>query len=150
MKADIEIKASVLTAMMSEDRKEVRDIRAAIYRAVSFLTVSSFALTGFLLEKQSLLSPVRVSYLTDVVIVMFIWTLFLRYKADLYRSRQALKARQDLITQLNEDDRSDLNPFPDARRLVPDIKDRELWWLPILGTIGILAKVVAVSITCCS
>jgi hypothetical protein len=144
MKANVEIKASVLKTLLSEDRREVRDIRAAIYNIVSLLTVASFALTAFILKKKPPSGPTDLSTLADLVLLAFIWTFFLRYKVDLYHCRQGLKARQDLIRTLDEGDTSDLDPFPDARRVVPDIRDTELWWLPILATVGILVKMLIV------
>jgi len=142
MRAKLETKAAILTAMMSEDRREVRDTRAAIYNIVSLLTVSSFALTAFLLEKNLFPGPANLCVLADAVVLAFIWAFFLRYKADLYYARQALKARQDLIKGLNESDTTDLNPFPSVSKVIPDIKDRELWWLPVMATMAILLKAI--------
>ena len=123
----------------------MRDTRAAISNIISLLTLSSFALTAFLLEKKLLPAPARLSLLADVFVIAFVWAFFLRYKTDLRYARQGLKARQDLIVHLNEDDTSELNPFPHASSIVPDIRDQELWWLPCLSAIAILAKAVAMS-----
>jgi len=142
MRAKLETKAAVLMAMMSEDRREVRDTRSAIYNIISLLTVASFALTAFLLEKKVVPGPSKLCILADAVVIVFIWAFFLRYKADLYYARQALKARQDLIRGLNESDTTDLNPFPSVSKVVPDIRDRELWWLPFMATLAILIKAV--------
>lgn len=142
MKAPIEIKASVLTAMMSEDRQEVRGLRSSIYNIVSLLGLSSFALTAFLLEKKPMANPISICLLADVLILVFLWVFFARYKIDLYHSRQGLKLRQELIRSLDKDDTSDLDPFSNANKEVPDIKDTELWWLPILVTVGIIIKMI--------
>jgi hypothetical protein len=142
MKAPIEIKASVLTAMMSEDRQEVRGLRSSIYNIVSLLGLSSFALTAFLLEKKPMADPLSICLLADFLILVFLWVFFARYKIDLYHARQGLKLRQELIRSLDKDDTSDLDPFADANKAVPDIKDTELWWLPILVTVGIIIKMI--------
>jgi len=142
MKAPIEIKASVLTAMMSEDRQEVRGLRSSIYNIVSLLGLSSFALTAFLLDKKPMTNPISICLLADVLILVFLWVFFARYKIDLYHSRQGLKLRQELIRSLDKDDTSDLDPFANANKVVPDIKDTELWWLPILVTVGIIIKMI--------
>jgi hypothetical protein len=140
VKANIQIKAAVLSAMMSEDRQEVRSLRSSIYNIASLLSLSSFALTAFLLEKKPMTNPVNICLLADILILVFLWVFFARYKTDLYHCRQGLKVRQELINGLDENDTSDLDPFPDATKVVPDIRDTELWWLPILATAGIIIK----------
>ena len=147
MKANIQIKASVLSAMMAEDRQEIRNIRSSIYNIVSLLTLSSFALTSFLIEKKRLINPTNICLLADILILIFLWIFFSRYKVDLYHCRQGLKIRQELINELDEDDTANLNPFPDASEVVPDIRDIELWWLPILATIGIVIKMIVLRLS---
>jgi hypothetical protein len=142
MKANIQIKASILSAMMSEDRQEVRSLRSSIYNLVSLLTISSFALTSYLLDKQPVTNPTNICQLADTLILVFLWVFFARYKTDLHHCRQCLKLRQDLIRNLDEDDTGSLDPFPDASKVVPDIRDTELWWLPILATVGIGTKMI--------
>lgn len=142
MKANIKIKASILSAMMTEDRQEIRSLRSSIYNIVSLLTLSSFALTSFLLEKERLAHPKDICLLADILILIFLWIFFARYKVDLYHCRQGLTMRQELINALDEEDTGNLDPFPDASKVVPDIRDRELWWLPILATVGIISKMM--------
>lgn len=142
MKANIQIKASVLSAMMSEDRQEVRGLRSSIYNIVSLLSLSSFALTAFLLEKEVIKNPVNISLLVDILILVFLWVFFARTKVDLYHCRQGLKLRQELISKLDENDTGDLDPFQNANKMIPDIKDTELWWLPALATAGIVIKMI--------
>lgn len=144
MKANIQIKASILSTMMSEDRQEIRDLRSAIYNIVSLLTLSSFALTAFLLEKKPVTNLAHICLLADILILVFLWVFFARYKADLHHCRQSLKIRQELICKLDEGDTGDLDPFPDASRVIPDIRDAELWWLPVLATVGIVIKMMVV------
>jgi hypothetical protein len=110
------------------------------------LTGTSFALTAFLLEMKVVSSPAPGSLVTGLVIVVFIRALFPRYLADLYPVRQSLQARQNLIRRPKESDKAGLGPFPDTRRLVPDIPGRELGRLPRLATTGILVEAAVVGI----
>jgi hypothetical protein len=144
MKANVQVKASVLTAIMAEDRQEIRGLRSSIYNVVSVLTLSSFALTSFLLDKDKnpLIHPVNISLLGDTFILVFIWAFFARYKQNLRGCRQALVLRQNLISKLDEDDASDLNPFGDPSKEIPDVTDIELWWIPILATVAVFIKMV--------
>lgn len=144
MKANIQIKASVLSALMSEDRQELRGLRSSIYNIVSLLTLSSFALSAFLLEKKPVANLVNICLLADFLILIFLWTFFVRYKVDLYHCRQCLKLRQELIRKLDEDDNVDLDPFSNASKVVPDIRDAELWWLPIVATVGVVIKMIVI------
>jgi len=144
MKANIQIKAAVLSALMSEDRQEVRGLRSSIYNVISLLALSSFALTSFLLDKKPLPNLAAICQLADILILLFLWAFFARYKIDLYHCRQGLKIRQELIRKLDENDATDLDPFPDASEVVPDIKDAELWWLPGMATVGIVIKMIVI------
>lgn len=150
MKTSVEIKADILKAVMLEDRKEVRDIRSAIYNRVYILTVSSFALVSFVLAKENDISLKRASgcLIWDAVIILLIWLLFRLLMKDLYVSRQCLEMRQELINKLYKGDEnsSDLNVFrdckdlPSGKKRVPGVKDSELKWIPVFSTLMILTK----------
>ena len=147
MKTNIQLKADILKTLMTEDRREIRDIRSAIYNRIYILTASSFALVSFLL-KDNRLSPARVHIclITDLVIILLLWTLFFRLKKDLYRSRQCLEVREELINGLDEANANDLDVFPNASKLadgserIPRIKDPEIVWIPMFSTAAILIK----------
>ena len=143
MKTKIETQADMLKALVSEDRQEIRGIRAAVYNLTVLLATASFAITAFLIsrtyERKNLMCLV-----TDVLIILFIWLLVTRLKLDLYACRQCLLARQTLIRGLDQDDPKDLNPFPDARAMKPDIRDSELWWIPVIATVAIGLKSILV------
>jgi hypothetical protein len=106
----------------------------------------------FFYFKSNKLSPSRVQicFITDLVIILLIWILFFKYKKDLYHARQCLEAREELINGLDEMNTDDLNVFPDARKLadgkkrIPDIKDSELIWIPVLSTVAILINMVII------
>lgn len=78
-KASIQIKASVLSALMSEDRQEIRGLRSSIYNIVSLLVFSSFALSAFFFEKKPVANLVNICLLADFLILIFLWAFFARY-----------------------------------------------------------------------
>jgi len=144
MKVNIQIRADILKALMLEDRQEVRTIRSMIYNVVSALAISSFALSSYLLKPSP--SPASTRMATDILIVVFIWAVFGQLKRDLYHSRQGLVVRQELIKRLDEGDKRDFDPFADARTVIPDITDADLWWIPIAATAMSLLKALALLI----
>ncbi len=146
MKMSIEMRADLLKTLMVEDRQEIRGIRSSIYRLTTLLATAPFAITAFLLGRDHVLP---VSSLTcsiiDALFVFLLWAIFWRLKRDLYRSRQCLAARQKMIGDLETAFAVDLfNPFQDARNQTPDVKDSELWFLPILATFVIVIKALVV------
>lgn len=149
MKANISVKADLLKSLMLEDRQEVRGIRAMIYNLTSLLAVASFAITAFLIEKKPTVSPTTICILTDLLIIILAWGVFILLKRDLRVCRKCLCARQKLIMELDEavEEKKDTNPFSkpeDVEVKEPDIKDTELKWLPILATFAILMKALVV------
>jgi hypothetical protein len=143
MKTNIEIKADILKTLMAEDRQEVRGIRATIYNVVTLLSTLSFGISSFLLGKQYHQATVM-CLATDALIVLLLWIFFARLKGDLYCCRQCLVARQNLIRKMDQNDTEDLDPFPDARNVIPDVSDSELWWIPILATAVIALKALVI------
>jgi hypothetical protein len=134
----------VLKTMMNEDRKEVRACRAAIFKAVYLLVSSSFAFTAFALSgghasdafPRSLRNPI------DLMIVIATWATTYVLRGDLQHARQGLKLRQDAILAVLSDESVQPNPFADATKIIPDIRDLELYWLPLGATIAILVKLL--------
>jgi hypothetical protein len=144
MKAGIEIRSDLLKAIWTEDRKELRGIRASIYNVISLIATASFAITAFLLG-QKIPKVSVLCLITDGLLILLLWVFFLRLKRDLYCCRQCLVARQRLIKNLdsaNEPD--DFDPFPDARAETTDVTDTELWWLPILASVAVVVKALIV------
>ncbi len=139
MKVNIQIKADILKTLMSEDRQEVRGLRASIYNYLSLFAGLSFVASPFLIEKFSS-APRGIFLLTDGVIVLFIWIIFLRLRQDLYHCRQCLEEREDLIKKLDETDNNEFDPLPDASKRIPKVTDSELWLLPELATAAIVLK----------
>ena len=147
MKGSTEMKLDILKALMAEDRQELRGIRQAVYNAVIWLSTASFGITAFLLGKgQELPHRGGMCVITDALIIVMLWALFLGLRQDLYHCRQALDARQRLIGRLGtSDEREDLDPFPDASVEAPDITDRDVWRFPVLATLAIAIKAFVVT-----
>lgn len=144
MKTSIEIRADFLKTLLIEDRNEIRGIRSSIYNVTTLLGTASFAITAFLLG-QEVSHAALMCLVTDGLLSLLLWVFFLRLKADLYCCRQCLVARQQLIRNLGTVTESDdFNPFPDARRQIPDVTDSELWWLPTLTTVLVAIKALIV------
>ncbi|HVY22853.1 MAG TPA: hypothetical protein VG962_05825 [Steroidobacteraceae bacterium] len=140
MKTSIEIRAEFLKTLMTEDRNEIRGIRASIYNVTSLLTTASFAITAFILGQKGPHSS-GVFLMIDGMLILMLWLFFLRLKRDLYCCRQCLVGRQNLIKALGTPvEPEDFDPFPDTRGLQPDVSDSELWWLPILTSMAIAIK----------
>jgi hypothetical protein len=146
MKKSIEIRADFLKALMIEDRQEIRGIRSMIYNVVTLLSTASFAITSYILgQSPKGQHATLLSLLTDGLIALLLWVLFLKLRMDLYSARQCLVLRQDLIKGLGSaHETEDFDPFQDARKLTPDVVDSELWWLPILATAAIATKSLVV------
>jgi hypothetical protein len=145
MKVNVEIKAEMLKVLMSEDRKEIRGIRASIYNILSLLAGLSFVASPFLTDKFRSL-PRSIIPITDGVIIILIWVIYNRLKADLYCCRQCLEGREKLIKNLDETDTSDLDPFPDFSKEEPKITDSELLLLPRVATTLIALKSLLITI----
>src|SRR4051794_16480987 len=123
MKTNIEIRADFLKTLMTEDRQEIRGIRASIYNVTTWLATVSFAITSVLLG-QAVTQAAVMCLFTDGLLVLLLWVFFRRLKRDLYCCRQCLVARQHLIRNLGTaKDSDEFDPFPDARGQKPDVTD---------------------------
>jgi hypothetical protein len=147
MKGTTETKLDILKALMAEDRQEIRGIRQAVYSAVVWLSTASFAITAFLLGKgRDLPNGPAMCVLTDALIIVLLWALFLGLRQDLYHCRQALGARQRLVGLLGTaEEPEDIDLFPDATAEMPDIADRDIWRLPLLASAAIAIKSLVLS-----
>jgi len=63
-------------------------------------------------------------------------------KRNLTFGRKALKARQNLLNNLKEEDNNDLNIFPDYKEIEPDISDNDLSWLVGLAVAILVGKII--------
>jgi len=138
----------VLKTFIQEDRAEIRIYRARIENVLYALTVASFAASAFFIGNVHMGARGlrNVTILVDLGLLVAMSIYFFRAKLDLVGARKALKARQDMLFKLKEGEMSDLNVFPDAREVKPDIEDRELKWDFYLAAAVVLAKMLLVAI----
>ncbi len=147
MKLSIELKFEMLKTAMQEDRNEIRLIKGQIYNVCSFLTVSSFAVTSFLigdLDKLGSNANGFLFLLIDVSFIALLWTLFARLKTDLTNARKCLQVREGMIRKLNEPDEESFDPFPDASKVKLTITENGLYWLAGLATCALVVKLMLV------
>ncbi len=143
MKAPYPIKVDILKMLLTEDRTEVRNIRESIYRLVLLLVGGSFAITAFVYKDAAGNSHrTYIAAISDFLLLVCVWVVFSRLMADLVHARKALKGRQDILRNLAPTDHGDFEPFPDMNEVVVDIKDSELWLMPVLATVVIVAEAV--------
>src|SRR5271166_981560 len=136
MKTSIEIRADILKTVWSQDYQGVETIRSSVYNVISALTVASFALSSFLL-KDIQHGPRSIRVATDILIVFFIWIVFLLLKRDLRNRRKCLILRQELIESLDQHATGDFKVFADTSKVKLDIKDDDLFWIPLASTLVI-------------
>ena len=143
MKAPYPIKIDILKMLLTEDRTEVRNIRESIYRLVLLLVGGSFAITAFVYKDAAVNSHrACIAAISDLLLLVCVWVVFLRLMADLVHARRALKGRQDILRNLAPADDGDFEPFADMNKVEVDIKDDELWLMPVLATVVIVAEAV--------
>lgn len=136
MNTDLQTKADILKTVWSQDFQGVEALRGSVYNVLSALTVASFALSSFLIH-----NALSVRLITDFLMILFVWTIFLILKRDIRNRRKALVYRQKLIEKLNKDaPETEIKVFGDASKIVPDIKDTDLIWIPMVSTAAILLK----------
>lgn len=144
MKTTVEIKADILKTTMLQDRQEIQQLRSSVYNVISSLTVASFALSSWLFaSRPPVARTMRLA--TDLLMIVFIWVIFLKLKRDVGQARIGLKFRQNLITDLGTpQDHDELNVFANPYEVYPDIKrdikDNDLYWIPLMASAIILSK----------
>lgn len=150
MKVSISIKAEMLKALMQEDRKEIRLVKDRIYSICTLLTVSSFAVTSFLLGSEQPLGKTwswLFFLLIDVSFIMLLWVLFVWLKRDLTLARKCLQARERMIRNLSEDEGGAFDPIPNASAEELTIREGGLYLIVSLATLALILKLAIVSFT---
>jgi hypothetical protein len=153
MALSTETKAQILNTAIQEDRTEVRLVRGRIYSTCTFLTVSSFAVTSFLLAQQRSALGKQAWLLLAVIEASFLallWVLFIRLKADLGWARLWLEEREDMIRSLQTqaDEGEVFDPFHiEPLRKKPRLTENALYWIPALATVAMVVKLV---VACCA
>ena len=152
MKVRVEVKADILKAMLAEDRQEVRSARSLVYSMTSAFIIASFTLTSILLRPDSAPSPmqsqrtVHIVFIMDACIVPVIWVIFAVLKRHVTNAQKCVRLRQRLINGLDDS----IQPYPDLDIAPPaldppDIKHRDLWWVPIIATAMISLQALVIS-----
>jgi len=133
--------ADVLKAFIQEDRTEARIYRERVYTVSYSLTVASFVISAFLIGHTGAQQLRYITLLTDLGLVAVMFIFFWRIKVDLSPLRKALRARQNLLKGLHDEETRNIDPFPNVEKEPPpDIKDNDLYWVVGLSAAVVLLK----------
>ena len=133
---------------MLEDRQEIRLLKGRIYELCSLLTGFSFAVTAFLVGRgQPSLNRGLFFFLVDASFLALLWAILLRLKVDLTIARKCLEAREDMIRSLGEDPKTRFDVFPSVNWAdKPKIRENSLYWVVVLATVAIAAKMLVMTL----
>jgi hypothetical protein len=143
-----EVRADLLKFAMQEDRTEIRFLKERIYNLTSFIAVSSFAVTAFVVGKDGAWSRAALwdswplFAAIDSAFVLLLWAVFLMLKKDLDGAHRCLEMRQKMIPHL-ADPGDDFNVFRPCGTKASDITESSLYWVVSLATLAMLGKGVA-------
>lgn len=148
MKPSLEIRMDILKVAMQEDRTEIRLIKDKIYSICIFITVSSFAVTSFLLDPKNVLKTAmswQFFLLIDISFLLLLWVLFIRLKIDLRNAHKCLEAREDMIRSIHKKENGIFDPFPKVdMQAMPRISEHGLYWIVCIASLALLMKLVVV------
>ncbi|MGO9096072.1 MAG: hypothetical protein ACLQGV_12685 [Bryobacteraceae bacterium] len=147
----LQIRADFLKSAVLEDRTEVRLLRDRIYQLSAFITVSSFAITAFLIRPEnSRLKNGPLLLGVDVAFLALLWVAFARLKIDLRNARKCLEGREDMIRALGTDKEPvPFDPYPSFEakakaKAKPKMSDRDVFWILAFATVALLLKLAIV------
>lgn len=149
MEPRLEIRVDLLKTAMQEDRIETRLIKDKIYSICTFITISSFAVTSFIIgpKNESITTIVSWKYflLIDISFLLLLWVLFIRLKIDLQNARICLEAREYMISNVHKHNNEIFNPFPavDMRKM-PRISENGLYWIVCIASFALIVKLIVV------
>lgn len=145
MTISLEVRAELIRAAIQEDRVEIRLIKDRVYSNVTLITVSSFAITAFLLGKDVPKIHGGLLPLIDASFLVMLWVVFWRLKTDLDICHVCLESREDMLRNLPEEDRAfDVFRRVEAGRK-PKISENGLYWIVSMATLALVAKFIVVS-----
>jgi hypothetical protein len=130
------IQVQILTALISEDRQEIRDLRQSLQNSSTLLGTASFAITAFLVDKPN---QHHLFLFCDVLLGVFLLLAVVRAMTDLRHARRCLFARQGLLKN-SDITAASFNPFPRAEGVKPDINDLDQLSMPGLVALAVIAK----------
>src|ERR1019366_6295441 len=116
----------LLLVLWQEDRAEIRLIKENIQTVCSSITLTSFAITAFLLGKDSYLETKSNSWLipcADIFLIALLWMLVFPLIRDLKHARKSINLRQRLICEQLKPVILTNDPFQNAEGEPVDIKD---------------------------
>jgi hypothetical protein len=151
---DIQGKATLIMDAIKEDRNEIRTMTQQIYTVVSFIAVSSFAVTSFFIglhgsQNFNIVTKLGRPFFVaiDASFLIILWGLFLRLVGDVNICQGFLEYRQDLLKTIAEGDSSSsfkvFDPLP-SESTKPKISHKNLYWIAASTTVAILVKLIAV------
>jgi hypothetical protein len=140
-----EARADFLKTAIAEDRQEIRLLKDRIYQLTGTITVSSFAVTAFILAAREW--PHRRPFLlfADCGFLALVWAAFLPLKRDLDAARLYLEFRQDMIPELGKDETGPFQPFgkvPAGRKV--HLEENGTYWFVSLATAVLVLKAMVV------
>jgi hypothetical protein len=145
MKTSVAIKADVLKTFIQEDRNEIRITRDRIHNITTTIVIASFAITAFFFGNQNVSITKKAgdyTVLIDIFLMCLMIMSFLILKRVLVNCRKSLKARQNLLNNLAENDQTDLDPFPNTHEVKADIFDRDLYFFVGMALALLIVKLI--------
>ena len=148
MAMSIETKATLISDAIKEDRTELRQLKERIHSLVTFIVVSSFAITAFVvrptegaahgleLEHSSRI----VVALTDAALLAILWTLSARLISDLNEAQKCVELREDLLRKLDKGEIEAIDVYSDASSHKAKVNHRVLFWIVTAASLAILIK----------
>jgi hypothetical protein len=149
MKLNARDAADVLKTLIQEDRTENRIYRSRIQNVIYTIAVASFAMSAFLIEKAPQIGVDQfrdITLLIDLGLLAVILIFFCRIKPDLVLLRKTMKGRQNLLNSLNEGEVREIDPFQRFDKVIPDIKDSDLYWEVGLPVVVVIIKMLVLVI----
>lgn len=137
----LEIVANLLMTSIKEDRIEIRLNKENIYKIVSFITISSFALTAYILDPTKKLQG-SYMYIIDAALLIVLWVVFVKMKIDLDIAHKCSEKKEELLRTVLDEKIFITDIFLNKTKLndKPTINERGLYYIVIFATITILLK----------
>jgi len=148
MKLTLDQKVDILKTAILEDRTEIRLIKDRINSICTLVTVSSFAVTAFMLDKKSALPTGHAWQLfpfVDVSFLLLLWVLFIRLKISLGYATRCLEAREEMLRTVATDAKKPFDAFPPIDMTQkPRISENGFYWIIGAATLILLLKLITV------